>query len=132
MNKILEEMAQAIFKSWFVDFDPIYAKRMALEAGLAGGQAERAAMAVIAGVCSPKQFAENFRQMDRSLGEKFFKINESAKYELIYKASLFPSEFVDSKLGLIPKSWNICKIGEKIDFNPTTLLKKEQLQIMLI
>ena len=124
MNKILEDMAQSIFKSWFIDFDPVHAKKMALEAGLAEGQAERAAMAVIAGVCSPKQFAENFRQMDRSLGEKFSKINESAKYELIYKASLFPSEFVDSKLGLIPKGWNICKIGEKIDFNPTTHLKK--------
>ena len=26
MNKTLEEMAQAIFKSWFVDFDPVHAK----------------------------------------------------------------------------------------------------------
>jgi len=26
MNKTLEEMARAIFKSWFVDFDPVYAK----------------------------------------------------------------------------------------------------------
>ncbi|MBS9825727.1 restriction endonuclease subunit S [Vibrio alginolyticus] len=26
INKILEEMAQAIFKSWFVDFDPVKAK----------------------------------------------------------------------------------------------------------
>ena len=26
MNKTLEEMARAIFKSWFVDFDPIHAK----------------------------------------------------------------------------------------------------------
>ena len=26
MNRTLEEMAQAIFKSWFVDFDPVRAK----------------------------------------------------------------------------------------------------------
>ena len=26
MNKTLEEMAQSIFKSWFVDFDPVHAK----------------------------------------------------------------------------------------------------------
>jgi len=26
MNETLEEMARAIFKSWFVDFDPVYAK----------------------------------------------------------------------------------------------------------
>ena len=117
MNKILEDIAQAIFKSWFIDFDPVHAKKMALEAGLSEGQAERAAMAVIAGVCSPKQFAENFRQMDRSLGEKFSKINQSAKYELIYKASLFPSEFVESKLGPIPKGWNESNIGN--EFNIT-------------
>ena len=126
MNKILEEMAQAIFKSWFVDFDPVHAKKMALEAGLAEGQAERAAMAVIAGVCSPKQFAENFRQMDRSLGEKFSKINESAKYELIYKASLFPSEFVDSKLGLIPKGWNICKVEKLLKLSYGKALKRTE------
>ena len=28
-NKILEAMARAIFKSWFVDFDPVHAKRAA-------------------------------------------------------------------------------------------------------
>lgn len=27
MNQILEEMARAIFKSWFVDFDPVHAKQ---------------------------------------------------------------------------------------------------------
>ena len=26
MNQTLEEMAQALFKSWFVDFDPVHAK----------------------------------------------------------------------------------------------------------
>ena len=26
MNETLEEMARAIFKSWFVDFDPVHAK----------------------------------------------------------------------------------------------------------
>ena len=117
MNKMLEGMAQAIFKSWFVDFDPVYAKRLALDAGLSEGQAERAAMAVIAGVCSPEGFVENFRQMDRSLNEKFSKINESKKYELIYKASLFPSEFVNSKLGLIPKGWKESNIEN--EFNIT-------------
>ena len=27
MNRTLEEMAAALFKSWFVDFDPVHAKR---------------------------------------------------------------------------------------------------------
>ena len=29
MNETLEEMARAIFKSWFVDFDPVHAKLLA-------------------------------------------------------------------------------------------------------
>ena len=29
MNQTLEEMAQALFKSWFVDFDPVHAKNNA-------------------------------------------------------------------------------------------------------
>ncbi len=33
LNQTLEEIAQAIFKSWFVDFEPVKAKIAALEAG---------------------------------------------------------------------------------------------------
>ena len=34
MNETLEQMAQAIFKSWFVDFDPVRAKAEGLDTGL--------------------------------------------------------------------------------------------------
>jgi type I restriction enzyme S subunit len=34
MNKTLEEIAQAIFKSWFVDFDPVRAKSEGRDSGL--------------------------------------------------------------------------------------------------
>lgn len=34
MNKTLEAMAQAIFKSWFVDFDPVHAKAESRDTGL--------------------------------------------------------------------------------------------------
>ncbi|VDB01052.1 Type I restriction-modification system, specificity subunit S, partial [Olavius algarvensis spirochete endosymbiont] len=33
-NQTLEQIAQAIFKSWFVDFEPVKAKMAVLEAGL--------------------------------------------------------------------------------------------------
>ena len=36
MNETLEAMAQAIFKSWFVDFDPVRAKRDGRDTGLHG------------------------------------------------------------------------------------------------
>ena len=34
MNKTLEAMAQALFKSWFVDFDPVRAKMEGRVSGL--------------------------------------------------------------------------------------------------
>ena len=34
INKTLEEMAQTLFKSWFVDFEPVKAKLAVLEKGV--------------------------------------------------------------------------------------------------
>jgi len=34
MNRTLEKMAQAIFKSWFIDFDPVHAKAEGRDHGL--------------------------------------------------------------------------------------------------
>ena len=41
INALLEKIAKTIFKSWFVDFDPVHAKKKALERGLSKDQAER-------------------------------------------------------------------------------------------
>jgi type I restriction enzyme S subunit len=65
-NETLEALARALFKSWFVDFDPVRAK--AAGRAPAGMDAETAA--------------------------------------------LFPSEFVDSDLGPIPKGWRRTTLGE--------------------
>jgi type I restriction enzyme S subunit len=66
MNKTLEAMAQAIFKSWFLDFDPVRAK---MEGRQPAG-------------------------MDAATAE------------------LFPDEFEESALGMIPKGWTIKKLSE--------------------
>lgn len=66
MNETLEAMARALFKSWFVDFDPVRAK--------AEGRPQSG--------------------MDEET------------------ATLFPSEFVDSELGEIPKGWTLAPLGE--------------------
>ena len=34
MNETLEDMARALFKSWFVDFDPVRAKMEGRDPGL--------------------------------------------------------------------------------------------------
>lgn len=65
-NATLEAIAQAIFKSWFIDFDPVRAKMEGREPE--GMDAETAA--------------------------------------------LFPSEFEESELGLIPRGWRVQPIGE--------------------
>ncbi|MCY4524886.1 MAG: restriction endonuclease subunit S [Halobacteriovoraceae bacterium] len=113
-NKVLEEMAQAIFKSWFVDFDPVHAKKLALEKGLTKKQAECAAMAVISGVCGPKEFAEKFKEMDGRFKQKLSKMSNKEQEELAYTASLFPSGFEDSELGKIPKGFKALPIYELI------------------
>lgn len=49
INQTLEQIAQTIFKSWFIDYDPVHAKANALASGQTAEQATQAAMAVISG-----------------------------------------------------------------------------------
>lgn len=75
INQTLESIAQTIFKSWFVDFDPVHAK-----------------------------------------------VNASSKdeYDVIAKElgisreilDLFPSEFENTELGVIPKGWEITPVSK--------------------
>ncbi len=85
MNATLEQMAQAFFKSWFVDFDPVKAKA-------AGQQPEG---------------------MD-------------AETDV-----LFPSEFEQSELGMIPKGWVCSPLNEVIEITPTRRLSKDQVATYL-
>ena len=71
MNRTLEAVAQALFKSWFVDFDPVWAKKE---------------------------------------GRQPFGMDADT-------ASLFPDEFEESELGLIPAGWRVVPLGE--EFNIT-------------
>ena len=120
INKILEEITQTIFKSWFVDFDPVHAKKRALEKGLSKKQAERAAMAIISGICSPSEFAENFKEMDQRLTQKLSNMEKEHQEELAHTTSLFPSEFEDSELGKIPRNWSCIKINELFEVRDGT------------
>jgi type I restriction enzyme S subunit len=67
-NTALESIAQTLFRSWFVNFDPVHAK--------AAGNAPEAMSAEL--------------------------------------AELFPSEFEESKLSLIPKGWDVIPFSESI------------------
>ena len=97
INQTLEAMAQAIFKSWFVDFDPVKAKVAAIEQGQ---DPLRAAMRAISG----KTDAE-LDQMPREHHD-----------QLAATAALFPDAMEESELGEIPKGWGIKKLGAVTDY----------------
>jgi type I restriction enzyme S subunit len=91
INQTLEAMAQAIFKSWFVDFDPVKAK---IAAKQEGRDPLRAALSAISG----KLDAE----LDALLPEQYA--------QLAATAALFPDEMKESELGDIPRGWSVSKV----------------------
>lgn len=91
INQTLESIAQAIFKSWFIDFEPVRAK---ISAKQTGQDPEFAAMCAISG----KSEAE----LEQMTKEDFA--------ELQATAALFPDELVESELGEVPKGWSIAKV----------------------
>lgn len=115
LNQNLEAFAKTIFKSWFIDFDPVHAKKNALKAGLTKAQTERAAMAFIAGLCSSTEYAENRKEIEKRLEERLASIGEEKAKELEATTTLFPSDFEDSELGPIPSGWSIKTIDDVAD-----------------
>lgn len=102
-NQTLESIAQAIFKSWFVDFEPVKAKMAALAEGGTREQAELAVMGAISG----KSEAE-LAQLQQQNPEHYQQLAETA--------ALFPSALVESELGEIPEGWEVSPLPELIDF----------------
>jgi type I restriction enzyme S subunit len=100
-NQTLEQMAQAIFKSWFVDFDPVKAKIETLAAGASADDAELAAMCVI----SAKTLDE-LKSLKASNPEAFNKLAQTA--------ALFPAAMQDSELGEIPEGWSVDQLGDHL------------------
>ncbi|HDL5595159.1 TPA: restriction endonuclease subunit S, partial [Mannheimia haemolytica] len=92
-NQTLEAIAQAIFKSWFVDFDPVRAKAAALSEGKSEHEANLAAMSVICG----KDTSE---------------LNDTEYKALWQIAEAFPSEFGDEGL---PIGWKFNQADNLFD-----------------
>lgn len=87
MNETLESMAQALFKSWFVDFDPV------IDNALAAGNP----------IPEPLRARAETR---RALGSQRKPLPDEIQ-------KLFPEAFVfDDEMGWIPDSWNIKKWGD--------------------
>ena len=96
INQTLEAMAQVIFKSWFVDFDPVKAKIAAIQEG---HDPLRAAMSAISGKAEP--------ELDALPAEQYEKLAATA--------ALFPEEMEASDLGEIPKGWKVQRVGNVLE-----------------
>jgi type I restriction enzyme S subunit len=79
-------MAQALFKSWFVDFEPVKAKMAVLEAGGSQEDATLAAMTAISG-----KDADALAVFEREHPEQYAELKATAE--------LFPSAMQESELG---------------------------------
>ncbi|WP_084319237.1 restriction endonuclease subunit S [Deferrisoma camini] len=88
MNETLEAMAQALFKSWFVDFDPVVVN------------------ALRAGNPIPEKFGAKAAHYRDNPG--VLRLPE----EIL---RLFPDRFRDSELGPIPEGWGATTIGAEFD-----------------
>lgn len=99
INQTLEQIAQALFKSWFVDFDPVRAKVQALSDGLSLEQAELAAMQAISG-----KTPEELTAFSQAQPERYAELAETAK--------AFPCGMVEVDGVEVPKGWEIKRIDE--------------------
>src|SRR5690554_2699537 len=111
-NQTLEQISQAIFKSWFVDFDPVKAKIAALEAGGSENDALLAAMQAIAGSAL---FATDAADADAPTQLARLQTEHPEQYATLRAtAELFPSAMQESELGEIPEGWVISQIGDEV------------------
>lgn len=99
INQTLEQIAQALFKSWFVDFDPVRAKVQALSDGLSLEQAELAAMQAISG-----KTPEELTALSQTQPERYAELAETAK--------AFPCEMVEVDGVEVPKGWEVKALSD--------------------
>lgn len=99
INQTLEQIAQVLFKSWFVDFDPVRAKAQALSDGLSLEQAELAAMQAISGK-TPKELTA----LSQTQPDRYAELAETAK--------AFPCEMVEVDGVEVPKGWGKTTLSE--------------------
>lgn len=113
INQTLEQIAQALFKSWFVDFDPVRAKVQALSDGLSLEQAELAAMQAISG-----KTPEELTALSQIQPERYAELTEIAK--------AFPCEMVEVDGGEVPKGWEVTPLSGLFALISGTQIPKEE------
>lgn len=113
INQTLESIAQVIFKSWFVDFDPVRAK---IAARQEGNDPELAAMYAISG--------KSEVELEQMAKDDFA--------ELQATAALFPDELVESELGEVPREWKVGCIGDEVNTVSKTYPLKQVKEVVFL
>ena len=111
INQTLEQIAQALFKSWFIDFDPVRAKVQALSDGMSLEQAELAAMQAISG-----KTAEELTALSQTQPDRYAELAETAK--------AFPCEMVEVDGVEVPKGWERKALDEVANYQNGLALQK--------
>ncbi|MBU6197461.1 MAG: restriction endonuclease subunit S [Cyanobacteria bacterium REEB446] len=111
ISQTLEEMAEALFKSWFIDFDPVHVKKARLEAGAGEKEANLAVMKFIS-----SKTDEELEKFQNDYPEKYRKLEDVAK--------LFPAEFQDGELGEVPLGWGIATVSDYLELAYGKALKQ--------
>ena len=111
INQTLEQIAQALFKSWFVDFDPVRAKVQALSDGMSLEQAELAAMQAISG-----KTPEELTALSQTQPDRYAELAETAK--------AFPCEMVEVDGVEVPKGWNLKALDKIANYQNGLALQK--------
>ena len=94
INQTLEQMSQTLFKSWFVDFDPVIDN--ALDVG------------------------NPIPEALQSRAELRQKVRNSADFKPLPAdiRALFPAEFEETEMGWVPKGWMLESVAKSININP--------------
>ncbi|HHE9995489.1 restriction endonuclease subunit S [Haemophilus influenzae] len=111
INQTLEQIVQALFKSWFIDFDPVRAKVQALSDGQSLEQAELAAMQAISG-----KTPEELTALSQAEPDRYAELAETAK--------AFPCEIVEVDGGEVPKGWEMKALDEVANYQNGLALQK--------
>ena len=117
INTTLESMAQALFKSWFVDFDPVIDNALAagnpipdeLSARAERRRQLRESPDKLAGqpVCTPDEDARRASTMDGASDNPHPPLPADIQ-------QLFPSSFVfTEEMGWVPEGWEVSTAGDE-------------------
>jgi len=122
INQTLEQIAQAIFKNWFVDFEPVKAKQHIRTLGGNNEQTERAAQAVIAGavnldvITTATDLSALDQRLTQALSEKLTHQTDAQCEQLAASARHFPNQIVKTEHGDLPIGWRNKPLYETAKF----------------